>query len=93
MLRTATYRPQYFLRYRNFSIHALPQRITQKLVSSLNEPNSVCHDSSIVYCGLIEGSRFLRQMSLYIDNASNLVFWCRFLNKLEPWHIVYILQQ
>ena len=25
-----------------------------------------------------------------IDNANNLVFWCRFLNKLEPW---YIMQQ
>ena len=28
-----------------------------------------------------------------IDNANNLVFWFRFLNKLEPWHIVYIMQQ
>ena len=28
-----------------------------------------------------------------IDNANNLVFWCRFLNKLDPWHIVYIIQQ
>ena len=28
-----------------------------------------------------------------IDNANNLVFWCHFLNKLEPWHIVYIMQQ
>ena len=28
-----------------------------------------------------------------IDNANNLVFWCRFLNKLEPWHTVYIMQQ
>ena len=29
----------------------------------------------------------------YIDNANNLVFWCHFLNKLEPWHDVYIMQQ
>ena len=28
-----------------------------------------------------------------IDNANNLVFWCQFLNKLEPWHTVYIMQQ
>ena len=28
-----------------------------------------------------------------IDNASNLVFGCCFLNKLEPGHIVYIMQQ
>ena len=28
-----------------------------------------------------------------IDNANNLVFWCLFLNKLEPWHTVYIMQQ
>ena len=28
-----------------------------------------------------------------IDNANNLVFWCRFLNKLEPWYAVYIMQQ
>ena len=28
-----------------------------------------------------------------IDNANNLIFWCRFLNKIEPWHIVYIMQQ
>ena len=26
-----------------------------------------------------------------IDNANNLVFWCRFLNK--PWYAVYIMQQ
>ena len=31
--------------------------------------------------------------SIPIDNASNLVFWCHFLNKLEPWYAVYILQQ
>ena len=30
---------------------------------------------------------------LEIDNANNLVFWCRFLNKLEPWYAVYIMQQ
>ena len=30
---------------------------------------------------------------LFIDNANNLVFWCRFLNKLEPWYAVYIMQQ
>ena len=28
-----------------------------------------------------------------IDTVSNLVFWSRFLNKLAPWHIVYIMQQ
>ena len=28
-----------------------------------------------------------------IDNANNLVFWCRFLNKLQPWYTVYIMQQ
>ena len=28
-----------------------------------------------------------------IDNANNLVFWCRFLNRLEPWYTVYIMQQ
>ena len=28
-----------------------------------------------------------------LDNANNVVFWCRFLNKLESWHIVYIMQQ
>ena len=27
------------------------------------------------------------------DNANNLVFWRRFLNKLEPWHTVYIMKQ
>ena len=27
------------------------------------------------------------------DNANNLVFWCRFLNKLKPWYAVYIMQQ
>ena len=26
-------------------------------------------------------------------NTINLVMWYRFLNKFEPWHIVYILQQ
>ena len=30
---------------------------------------------------------------LTIENTNNLLFWCRFLNKLEPWHIVYILKQ
>ena len=25
-----------------------------------------------------------------IDTVSNLVFWSRFANKLEPWHNVYI---
>ena len=30
---------------------------------------------------------------LTIENTNNLLFWCRFLNKLEPWHIVYILNQ
>ena len=30
---------------------------------------------------------------LTIDNATNLVFWCHFLNKLEPWYAVYIMQQ
>ena len=28
-----------------------------------------------------------------LDNANNLVFWCRFLNKSEPWPTVYIMQQ
>ena len=28
-----------------------------------------------------------------IDNTKNLVFWSRFLNKLEPLHTVYIMQQ
>ena len=28
-----------------------------------------------------------------IENANNLVFWCRFLNKLEPWYAAYIMQQ
>ena len=28
-----------------------------------------------------------------IDNANNLVFWCRFLNKLEPLYADYIMQQ
>ena len=28
-----------------------------------------------------------------IDTVSNLVFWSRLVNKLEPWHIVYIMQQ
>ena len=28
-----------------------------------------------------------------IDTVSNLVFWSRFSNKLEPWHNVYIIQQ
>ena len=28
-----------------------------------------------------------------IDTVSNLVFWRRFANKLEPWHNVYIIQQ
>ena len=27
----------------------------------------------------------------YIDTVSNLVFWSRFANKLEPWHNVYII--
>ena len=27
-----------------------------------------------------------------IDTVSNLVFWSRFANKLEPWHNVYIIQ-
>ena len=27
----------------------------------------------------------------YIDNTNNLVFWCRFLSKLEPWYAVYIM--
>ena len=31
--------------------------------------------------------------NLFIDNANNFVFWCHFLNKLVPWHIVYIMQQ
>ena len=28
-----------------------------------------------------------------IDTVSNLVFWSRLVNKLEPLHIVYIMQQ
>ena len=28
---------------------------------------------------------------LSIDNANNLIFWCHLLNKLEPWHIAYIM--
>ena len=28
-----------------------------------------------------------------IDNTNNLVFWWCYLNNLEPWHIVYIMQQ
>ena len=26
-----------------------------------------------------------------IDTVSNLAFWSRFANKLEPWHNVYII--
>ena len=28
-----------------------------------------------------------------IDTVSNLVFWSCFVNELEPWHVVYIMQQ
>ena len=28
-----------------------------------------------------------------IDTIGNLVFWSCFVNKLEPWHIVYIMQK
>ena len=28
-----------------------------------------------------------------IDSVSILVFWSHLVNKLEPWHIVYIMQQ
>ena len=28
-----------------------------------------------------------------IDIVSNLVFWSHLVNKLEPWHIVYIVQK
>ena len=27
-----------------------------------------------------------------ISSISNLIFWSRQGNKLEPWHIVYIMQ-
>ena len=30
---------------------------------------------------------------LTIDTVSNLVFWTCLVNKLELWHIVYIMQQ
>ena len=36
---------------------------------------------------------FLLSLNGIIDTVSNLVFWSRFVNKLEPWHIVYIMQQ
>ena len=28
-----------------------------------------------------------------IDTVSKLVFWSHLVNKLEPWHIFYIMQQ
>ena len=28
-----------------------------------------------------------------IDHVSNLVYWSRFVNKLDPWHYIYIMQQ
>ena len=31
--------------------------------------------------------------SMSIDTVINLVFWSHLVNKLEPWHIVYIMQQ
>ena len=35
----------------------------------------------------------LRYSLLQIDNSNNLVVLYRFLNKLEPWQIAYIMQQ
>ena len=33
-----------------------------------------------------------QEIRVSMDNANNLVFWCRFLNKLEPRYAVYIMQ-
>ena len=35
----------------------------------------------------------LSYMACVIDTISNLVFWSFLVNKLELWHIVYIMQQ
>ena len=35
----------------------------------------------------------MQSVQIDIDTVSNLVFWSCFVNKLEPWHIVYIMQQ
>ena len=42
-------------------------------------------DKAIAFCFFIHNDT--------IDNANNLIFWCHFLNKLKPWHIVYIMHQ
>ena len=41
-----------------------------------------------VHCAVINFS-----LSLSLDTVSSLIFWRRQMNKLGPWHIVYILQQ
>ena len=48
-----------------------------------------CCRIAVVWMGL--KALVLSAVALY--NANNLVFWCRFLNNLEPWHTVYVMQQ
>ena len=44
--------------------------------------------STLTSTQVFVSSNFLPVMP--IDTVSNLVFWSRFANKLEPWHNVYI---
>ena len=47
-------------------------------------PSRAVYFIGVCYNGILKSSQ---------TSANNLVFWCRFLNKLERWHIVYIMQQ
>ena len=60
---------------------ALKNQIKPKLKSSkLNYWNPVAQ-------------KVLLSHTLQNDTVSNLVFWSCLVNKLKPWHLVYIMQQ
>ena len=46
-----------------------------------------------MYCRATRFNQTAKDYRDNIDNAYNLVFWCRILNKLEPCYAVYIMQQ
>ena len=44
------------------------------------------------FSGVCARSSILGANLWFMSVANNLVFWCRFLNKLEPWYTVNIMQ-
>ena len=62
-------------------------------VTSVLAAQMLCRPTNFCLLLLSAIPYFTYFVTMTIDNISNLVFSSHLVNKLEPWHVVYIMQQ